>query len=53
MARTDYSCWTVLAGGGVQTGSVESDLVAATGEHSSMVPVPPSLASGNTASTVK
>ncbi len=31
-ARTDFPNWTVVAAGGVQSGSVESVLVAATGQ---------------------
>ena len=37
LARTDFQNWTVLAAGGVQSGSVETDLVSATGERSSTI----------------
>jgi hypothetical protein len=53
LARTDFNNWTVLAAGGVQTGTVETELVAATGESSSTLSMPHSVASRNSATAVK
>ena len=42
-----------LAAGGIQSGSVETELVTATGEHSSTLELPRSVASRNSANAVK
>ncbi len=44
LARSDFKNVTVLAAGGMQSGSVENELVAATGEHSSSLELPHSVA---------
>ncbi len=53
LARSDFKNTTLLAAGGVQSGSVETELVNATGEHSSTLEVPHALAARNATSTVK
>jgi len=53
LARSDFKNLTILAGGGVQSGSVEKELVAATGERSSTIGLPQSIAARGSASSVK
>ncbi|HEX4143257.1 MAG TPA: DUF6655 family protein [Pirellulales bacterium] len=53
LARSDFKNLTVLAGGGVQSGSVERELVAATGQRSSTVGLPQSFAARDSSSVVK
>jgi hypothetical protein len=53
LARSDFKNLTILAGGGVQSGSVEKELVAATGERSSTIGLPRSIAARGSASSVK
>jgi hypothetical protein len=40
LARTDYKNYTLLGTPGLETGSVERQLAAATGERDSMIEVP-------------
>ena len=53
LARSDFKNLTLLAAGGVQSGSVEKELVAATGEHSSTIGLPQSFAARDSSSVVK
>jgi len=45
LARSDYKNWTLVGTSGMYGGSVETELVAATGENESMITVPTSVAS--------
>ncbi|HTU26282.1 MAG TPA: DUF6655 family protein [Pirellulales bacterium] len=53
LARSDFKNVSILAAGGIQSGSVERELVAATGERSSTLETPKAFASRDTATTVK
>ena len=53
LARADFKNTTVLAAGGVQSGSVETELVSATGEHSSTLELPRSVAARTSSTVIK
>ncbi len=46
LARTDYKNYTLVGTPGLESGSVEAQIVAATGQRDSVIAIPSSIASG-------
>jgi hypothetical protein len=44
LARSDFKAWTVLGSGGIEGGTLATEITAKTGDHESLVDVPEGLA---------